>query len=90
MKRCSPCSLVDKWQSPILLIHGARDFRCPLGESLAAFTAARRRGVKARIAICESANHWVLNADASVEWHRLIEAWFQEHCDEIIAWPTNN
>ena len=88
MRRCSPSTLAHLWQSPILLLHGAKDFRCPLGESLAAFTAARRRGVRARLAICEEANHWVLEPKAALEWHALIQAWLCEHCEHVITWEA--
>ena len=67
-------------------MHGAKDYRCPLGESLAAFAAARRNGVRARICINDEANHWVLDPHVALEWHQLIWEWLKEHNDTVINW----
>jgi len=53
----SPSSSIERWQTPILLMHGEKDYRVPISESLAVFTAARRRGLKARLCVSEEANH---------------------------------
>jgi dipeptidyl aminopeptidase/acylaminoacyl peptidase len=84
----SPSAFVERWQTPVLLMHGGLDFRCPLGESLAAFQAARRRGVKARICINDDANHWVTNPTAAVQWHAHIRDWLAEFNGELLEWKN--
>lgn len=82
----SPSSFVERWQTPVLLMHGGKDYRCPLGESLAAFAAARRRGIKARICISDESNHWVLNPEAAVQWHNHIREWLAEFSNDVLEW----
>lgn len=82
----SPSSFVERWSTPVLLTHGAKDYRCPLGESLAAFQAARRRGLKARLCINDDANHWVLNAQAAVQWHAVVRDWLAEFSEDVLEW----
>jgi dipeptidyl aminopeptidase/acylaminoacyl peptidase len=82
----SPSSFVERWQTPVLLMHGARDFRCPLGESLAAFAAARRRGIKARLCISDESNHWVVNPETAVQWHNHIREWLAEFSSDVLEW----
>jgi len=78
-KRLSPSTLVSRWQTPILLLHGKLDFRCPLSQSLMAHAAARRTGVRAQLAVSETSSHWVLRPQPSLEWHRIIFDFLDEH-----------
>lgn len=84
----SPSSFVERWQTPVLLMHGGKDYRCPLGESLAAFAAARRRGIKARICISDESNHWVTNPQAAIQWHDHIRTWLAEFSSDVLSWTN--
>ena len=64
-------------QSPALVIHGGRDLRVPLGQGLAAFTAAQRKGVASRFLYYPDENHWVLKPQNSVAWYANVEAWMR-------------
>ena len=74
-ERHNPAALVDRWQTPMLVIHGALDFRVPETQGLAAFTALKRRGVPARLLYFPDENHWVLNPANSVQWHEEVLGW---------------
>ena len=76
-ERHNPLNLVDRWQTPMLVIHGARDFRVPLGQGLATFTALQRRGIPSQFLYFPDENHWVLKPANSVQWHRTVEAWLE-------------
>lgn len=71
----NPALLVDRWQTPMLVIHGALDFRVPETQGLAAFTALKRRGVPARLLYFPDENHWVLNPANSIQWHEEVLEW---------------
>jgi dipeptidyl aminopeptidase/acylaminoacyl peptidase len=57
------------------VIHGGRDYRVPLGQGLAAFTAAQRRDLPSKFLYYPDENHWVLKPQNSVEWYRNVEDW---------------
>ena len=66
----SPHTLVDKWDTPILIITGANDFRIPYSQSLEAFNSAQLRGVPARLLFFENVYHWVTKPQNSVIWQK--------------------
>ncbi len=71
----SPHLFVDKWDTPILIITGEKDFRIPYTESLQAFNAAQLRGVPSKLLIFPDENHWVLKPQNSVLWQREFFGW---------------
>jgi acylaminoacyl-peptidase len=76
-ERFNPINHLADWKTPILVIHGGKDFRVPLGQGLGAFTAAQRKGVPSRFLYYPDENHWVLKPQNSVEWYRNVEAWMR-------------
>lgn len=66
----SPHTMVDKWDTPILIITGANDFRIPYSQSLEAFNSAILRGVPARLLYFENESHWVTKPQNSVIWQK--------------------
>lgn len=73
----NPLNLVSRWQTPMLVIHGANDFRVPLEQGLAAFTALQRRGIPSQLLYFPDESHWVLKPHNSIQWHRTVEAWLK-------------
>lgn len=73
-----PSSKVDQWNTPILIFHGAKDFRVPLGQGLEAFTAAQSRGIKSKLVVLPEENHWVLTPQNAMVWQREFYAWLRE------------
>ncbi len=68
--RYSPHNMVDKWDTPILIITGANDFRIPYSQSLEAFNSAQLRGVPSRLLFFENESHWVTKPQNSVIWQK--------------------
>jgi dipeptidyl aminopeptidase/acylaminoacyl peptidase len=66
----SPHTLVDKWDTPILIITGANDFRIPYSQSLEAFNSAQLRGVPSRLLFFENESHWVTKPQDAVIWQK--------------------
>ena len=71
----SPHKFVDKWDPPILCIHGEKDYRILANQGMAAFNAAVLRGVPAELLIYPDENHWVLKPQNGVLWQRTFFEW---------------
>ena len=78
-ERWNPVTYVERWQTPMLVIHGLKDYRVPYTQGLMAFTALQRRGVDSRLLIFEDENHWILKPANSVQWHQEVFRWLDEH-----------
>lgn len=71
----SPSSMVTKWHTPILCIHGMMDYRIPYEQGMAAFNAAQMMGVPSKLVIFPEENHWILQPQNSLYWHREVYDW---------------
>jgi dipeptidyl aminopeptidase/acylaminoacyl peptidase len=74
-ERFNPANYVQNWRSPMLVIHGELDYRVPVTQGIAAFTALQRRGIPSRFLYFPDENHWVLKPHNSVHWHRHVNQW---------------
>ncbi|MDE6207650.1 MAG: S9 family peptidase [Muribaculaceae bacterium] len=72
----SPHRLVDKWTCPIMVSHGEYDYRILASQGMAAFNAAKLRGIPAEMVIFPDENHWILKPQNAVLWQRLFFRWF--------------
>jgi dipeptidyl aminopeptidase/acylaminoacyl peptidase len=77
-QKFDPSVMVEKWNTPILIVHGGKDFRVPLGQSLEAFQAAQLRGIKSRLLYFPDENHWVLTAQNALVWQHEFFKWLKE------------
>jgi dipeptidyl aminopeptidase/acylaminoacyl peptidase len=75
----NPVAHVAKWKTPMLVVHGALDYRVPPTQGLAAFTALQRRGVESKLLVFPDENHWVLRPNNSIQWHEQVQAWLDAH-----------
>jgi len=74
----SPHLFVDKWDTPILVIHGEKDYRILASQGMAAFNAAVLRGVPAEMLIFPDENHWVLQPQNGILWQRTYFSWLDK------------
>ena len=74
----SPHKFVENWDTPILLIHGDRDYRILSSQSMAAFNAAKLKGVPAQLLLFPDENHWVLKPQNGILWQRTYFAWLDK------------
>ena len=74
----NPVDHVAKWNTPMLVIHGGRDYRVVDTEGLATFTALQRRGIASRFLHFPDENHWVLKPANSVLWHETVLGWLAQ------------
>jgi dipeptidyl aminopeptidase/acylaminoacyl peptidase len=76
-EKFNPVNHVENWRVPMLVIHSDQDFRIPLEQGLAAFTALQRRGIPSEFLRFPDENHWVLKPQNSVQWHAAVSAWLK-------------
>jgi dipeptidyl aminopeptidase/acylaminoacyl peptidase len=74
----SPHKFIEKWDTPILCIHGEKDYRIVASQAMSAFNAARYRGVPAQLLIFPDENHWVLKPQNGILWQRTFFAWLDK------------
>ncbi|MBR4339815.1 MAG: S9 family peptidase [Bacteroidales bacterium] len=72
----SPHLFVDKWNTPICVIHSEYDYRIVASQGMAAYNAAKLRGLDARYLYFPDESHWVLKPQNSLLWHRNFIDWF--------------
>jgi dipeptidyl aminopeptidase/acylaminoacyl peptidase len=77
VEKYNPVNHVAEWKTPMLVIHSAQDFRIPLEQGIAAFTALQRRGIPSEFLTFPDENHWVLKPQNSIQWHETVNAWLK-------------
>ena len=73
----NPANFVKNWRTPMLIIHGGRDYRVPLEQGLSAFTVLQRKGVPSQFLYFPDENHWVLKPHNSILWHDTVLGWLK-------------
>ncbi|MFN4123231.1 MAG: S9 family peptidase [Flavobacteriales bacterium] len=77
-KEFNPIHRVGEWDTPILIIHGGKDFRVPEGQGFEAFQAAQLRGIKSKLLYFPDENHWILQSQNALIWQREFFKWLKE------------
>lgn len=76
-EKFNPVNHVAKWRVPMLVVQGEKDYRVPVDQALATFTALQRRGIESQLLYFPDENHWVLKPQNSLQWHNTVNAWLQ-------------
>lgn len=74
----NPINNVSKWDTPMLVIHGGKDYRVPIGQGQEAFQAAQLQGIKSRFVYIPEENHWVLSPQNALVWQGEFFRWLKE------------
>ena len=74
-KNFSPHKLVQNWDTPLLVIHGERDYRIPYTQGMGAFNSARLKNIPAELLLFPEENHWILQAQNGILWQRVFFEW---------------
>jgi dipeptidyl aminopeptidase/acylaminoacyl peptidase len=75
----SPHRYADAIRTPMLVIHGDKDYRVPIGEGLRLWYDLQRRGVPSKFLYFPDENHWVLTPGHSVAWYETVLAFLAQH-----------
>jgi len=74
----NPITYVDKWDTPIMIVQGGKDYRVPIEQGLGAFQAAQLKGIKSKLLYLPEENHWVLQPQNALVWQREFFKWLKE------------
>ena len=74
----SPHKFVGNWDTPILVIHGQKDYRIDVSQGMSAFNAARMRGIPAQYLYFPEESHWVTGCQDGILWQRTFKAWLDK------------
>jgi dipeptidyl aminopeptidase/acylaminoacyl peptidase len=74
----NPINYVKNWKTPMLVIHGALDFRVVDTQGISTFTALQRRGIPSKLLYFPDENHWVLKPQNSTLWHQTVIGWLDQ------------
>jgi dipeptidyl aminopeptidase/acylaminoacyl peptidase len=74
----NPINYVKNWKTPMLVIHGALDFRVVETQGMSTFTALQRRGIPSKFLYFPDENHWVLKPQNSILWHETVLGWLDQ------------
>ncbi|MBS3807479.1 MAG: S9 family peptidase [Bacteroidales bacterium] len=78
----SPHLFVDKWDTPIMVIHGQKDYRIAYTQSMSAFNAAQLRDIPSKFLFFPNENHWVLQPQNGMLWQREFFKWLDKWLKE--------
>jgi dipeptidyl aminopeptidase/acylaminoacyl peptidase len=73
----NPVDHVEQWKTPMMVIHGAQDYRVPDAQGLGVFTALQRRGIPSQLLYFPHENHWVLKPNDSIQWYDTVLGWLK-------------
>lgn len=74
----SPSNFVYKWDTPIMIVQGGKDYRVPIEQGQGAFQAAQLKGIKSRFLYLPDENHWVLRPQDAMVWQHEFFRWLDE------------
>ncbi|HEX3127461.1 MAG TPA: S9 family peptidase [Thermoanaerobaculia bacterium] len=74
-EKYNPINYVERWKTPMLVVHSALDFRIPVTQGLGVFNALQRRGIPSKLLVFPDENHWVLKPGNSIFWHQTVLDW---------------
>lgn len=75
----SPHKFVQNWDTPILVIHGQKDYRVPVSQGMEAFNAAQLRGIPSKFLYYPDEGHWVLGVHNGLLWHSVFFEWLDKY-----------
>lgn len=74
----NPINMADNWNTPMLVIHGAKDYRVPIGQGQEAFQLLQQKGLKSRFVYFPEENHWILQPQNAMVWQNEFFRWLKE------------
>ncbi len=81
-EKYNPVNFVNNWKTPMLVIQGELDYRIPVTQALATFTALQKKEIKSKLLYFPDENHWVLKPNNSVQWHNEVNQWLHSFLTE--------
>lgn len=77
-RKHNPIELAANWKTPMLVIHGGKDFRVVDTQGISTFTLLQRKGIPSKLLYFPDENHWVLKPHNSILWHETVLGWLDQ------------
>jgi dipeptidyl aminopeptidase/acylaminoacyl peptidase len=77
--RHNPAAHAGAYRTPLLVIHGEKDYRVPVEHGLELYGVLKAKGVSARLVHYPDENHWILKRKNSVHWYGEVHQWLARH-----------
>ncbi|MET1253728.1 prolyl oligopeptidase family serine peptidase [Aliikangiella maris] len=77
-EKYNPVNYVNNWKTPMLVVQGELDYRIPVTQALATFTALQKKGIESKLLYFPDENHWVLKPANSLQWHNEVNQWLHQ------------
>jgi dipeptidyl aminopeptidase/acylaminoacyl peptidase len=78
-RKFSPHAFAKDFKTPMLIVHGEKDFRVPYSEGLQMFTTLQRLGIPSKMVLFPDEGHFILKPRNSEYWHAQIFAWLKKY-----------
>jgi len=78
-EKFNPVKFAKNWKTPMLVTHGEKDFRVPLGQSLATFTILQKNNIDSKLLVFPQENHWLGNKDNKAQWYNSVLNWMNQY-----------
>jgi len=75
----NPAAFTQNWKTPMLVVHGGKDYRVDLAQGLAAFTTLQRKSIPSKFLYYPLENHWVTKPTNSIQWYKEVLSWLDTH-----------
>jgi dipeptidyl aminopeptidase/acylaminoacyl peptidase len=79
LERFNPAAHVKDWNTPMLVIHGGKDYRVPYSQGLGTFTALQRRGIPSKFVYFPDENHWIRRPASALAWYEIVFQWLDRY-----------
>ncbi len=84
-KEQSPITYAARWQTPMLLTIGERDYRVPIGNTLENWATLQRMHVPSRLLVFPDAWHWILKPEDSRHFYEEVQGWLATYLKDDAA-----
>jgi dipeptidyl aminopeptidase/acylaminoacyl peptidase len=79
LQRYNPASFIANYATPMLILHGEKDYRVPVTHALHLYGVLKARGVEARLVYYPDENHWILKPRNSLHWYGEVQSWLARY-----------
>ncbi len=79
INRYSPAHFAHNFNTPMLIIHGEKDYRVVITQGLEIYGVLKGKGIDARLLYYPNENHWILTAQNSIYWYKEVQDWFERY-----------
>ncbi|RZA21026.1 MAG: S9 family peptidase [Lysobacteraceae bacterium] len=79
MQRNNPVSYAANFSTPMLILHGEKDYRVPYGQGIALYGILQTMRVPSRLVVFPDENHWVLSPQNAIYWNYEVQGWLARY-----------